>query len=214
MEPQEQISNIKNLPTITIAIIGHGEDLIHKQFRYIDHNVRIFSRAGQPLCLGIIDQNMLKFLEDLYLSHKREKNKNTKSSYQMLREVAEHYNEPEQDKAFNDMLDNQILNVNLERPIFNKSLKHTLETIRKKKHNQIYTPHYDHLYDFTDNTSIVANQNAIRVLETINHTSISNITYNISYINIPNLAFKNFFIKEPNINIRKLYKRDLIVDFL
>ena len=131
MEPQEQISNIKNLPTITIAIIGHGEDLIHTQLPNIDHNVRIFSRAGQPLCLGINDRNMLQFLEELYLSDEREENKNTPSSYEMLLKVAEHYKEPEQEKDFKNMLDFELL-TEWQKPILNKSLKHTIKTIRKK----------------------------------------------------------------------------------
>lgn len=197
------------LPTITIAIVGHGEDLIHKQLPNIDHNVRIFSRAGQPLCLGINSKNMLDFLKDLYLSDEREENKNTPSSYEMLLKVAEHYKEPEQEKDFKNMLDFELL-TEWQKPILNKSLKHTIKTIRKKKHNQIYTPYYDHLYDFRDNTTVVANQNKIRVIETINHRSISNINYN----DLPNLALDNFFIKLPDINHRKIFKENLIIDFL
>ena len=71
-------------PTITIAIIGHGEDLINEPISE-DPNIRIFSRAGQPFCLGIGTQKMLIFVENLYISDERDANKNTKSAKAIIR---------------------------------------------------------------------------------------------------------------------------------
>jgi hypothetical protein len=62
-------------PTITIAIVGHGEDLINKPLSEADPNVRIFSRAGQPFCIGIATENILSFVQDLYISEERDENK-------------------------------------------------------------------------------------------------------------------------------------------
>ena len=69
----------QNYPTITIAIVGHGEDLINEPLRDDDTNIRIFSRAGQPFCLGIATKDMLDFVEELYASDERKANKNTKA---------------------------------------------------------------------------------------------------------------------------------------
>ena len=62
----------KKLPTITIAIVSHGMDLINEKIT-IDSNVRIYSRAGQALCFGIIgSSNPLGFVNNnLYSSEER-----------------------------------------------------------------------------------------------------------------------------------------------
>ncbi len=61
-------------PTITIAIVGHGKDLINELISE-DTNIRIFSRAGQPFCIGIATENILSFVQDLYISEERDENK-------------------------------------------------------------------------------------------------------------------------------------------
>lgn len=91
-------------PTITIAIVGHGKDLINEPISN-DPNIRIFSRAGQPFCIGIATENILSFVENLYYSPERTENMNAKSSYQMLRKVAEHYNNSENDNDFKELCD-------------------------------------------------------------------------------------------------------------
>lgn len=191
-------------PTITIAIIGHGEDLINEPISE-DPNIRIFSRAGQPFCLGMGTLKMLNFVENLYISDERDSNKNTKSSYQMLREVAEHYNTTENNTQFKGMC-NRLLT---EKPN-DSGLKHTKQNIECKKNNQIFTPFYDHRYFFTDNTSVMAGQNGIHVLETLNHISRSNIDYEQD----ANLALNKFFIKYPDIKNRKKFNEDKIEKFL
>ena len=193
-------------PTITIAIIGHGEDLINEPISE-DPNIRIFSRAGQPFCLGIGTQKMLIFVENLYISDERDANKNTKSSYQMLREVAEHYNTAENNAQFKGMC-NRLLTETPNR----SDLKHTKQNIECKKHNQIFTPFYDHTYFFTDNTSVMAGQNGIHVLETLNHIPRSNIDYEHEFV--ANLALNKFFIKYPDIKNRKKFNEDKIEKFL
>jgi hypothetical protein len=193
-------------PTITIAIIGHGEDLINEPISE-DPNIRIFSRAGQPFCLGIGSKNMLKFVENLYMSTERDSNKNTKSSYQMLREVAEHYNTTENNTQFKGMCDRLLTEKPNDSP-----LKHTKQNIECKKHNQIFTPFYDHTYFFTDNTSVIANQNGIYVLETLNHISRSNIDY--EHEHDANLALNKFFIKYSDIKNRKKFNEDKMEKFL
>lgn len=196
-------------PTITIAVIGHGEDLINQPISE-DPNIRIFSRAGQPFCLGIATRGMLDFVEDLYASDERKANKNTKSSYQMLREVAQHYNNTENNTAFNEMCDRFLIktpnNSN------NSNFKHTKQNIECNKHNQIHTPFYDHIYYFTDNTSIVAGQNGIYVLESLNHISSNNIDYEREYTQ--NLALNKFLIKYLDVNYRKKINKDIIEKFL
>lgn len=207
---QSKISSLdetnQNYPTITIAIVGHGVDLINEPLRDDDTNIRIFSRAGQPFCLGIAYENITDFVENLYLSNERRETKNIKSSYQMLREVAEHYNTTEKDTQFKEMCDREIIT----KPLIIEPFKHTKQNIECKKHNNIYTPTYDHKYFFTDNNPPFAGQNQICVLETINHTSISNINYNAG----TNLAMEKYFIKHSDITDRKLLYENIINKFL
>jgi len=193
-------------PTITIAVIAHGEDLINAPIRE-DPNIRIFSRAGQPFCLGIASQKMLDFVEELYASDERKANKNTKSSYQMLREVAEHYNNTENNTAFTAMCNRFLIKTPND-----SSFKHTKQNIECNKHNQIHTPFYDHIYYFTDNTSVVAGQNGIFVLESLNHISSNNIDYEREYS--ANLALNKFLIKYPDVKYRKKINEDIIEKFL
>jgi hypothetical protein len=215
MSSKEDLSNDtsdEKLPTITVAIVSHGADLITKELPEFDPNVRIFSRAGQALCLGPVTEKNLDSVEKLYWAIERYNNKNTKSSYQMLREVADHYNSPENNSVHTEMCDREIMT----NPYYNiKSLKHTKKTINCKKNNQIYTPSYDHVYTFTDKTSLFSGQNQITVLETINYTSRNNI---IHYEDTPNLALHKFYIDEPNVNSRNILQKDfrkkMILKFL
>ena len=125
-------------PTITIAIIGHGQDLINEPISE-DPNVRIFSRAGQPFCIGIAYNEMLNQIKSIYYTQERTEDMNAKSSYQMLREVAEHYNNSEKDRELKELCDRLLI----ETP--NDSvLKHSKKNVECKKHNQIHTPFYDH----------------------------------------------------------------------
>ena len=199
------------LPTITVAIVSHGMDLITKELPEFDPNVRIFSRAGQALCLGVVHENNLGFVIQLYGSRERSANKNTKSSYQMLRQVADHYNSPENNSEYTEMCDREIIT----KPYNIKPLKHTKKTINCKKHNQIYTPSYDHTYIFTDETSLFSGQNQIIVLETINYTSRNNV---INYEDDTNLALQKFYIDEPNVNSRNIlqkdFRKEMILEFL
>ena len=205
IKKERETQLVDKYPTITIAIIGHGADLIHTPLENNDPNIRIFSRAGQPFCLSIANKKMLNFVEELYISDEREETKDTISSYQMLREVAKYYNSNINDTQFTEMCD-RLLKQNPN----DSSLKHTKQTIQCKKHNQIYIPYYDHKYGFTDNTSFFADQTGIFVLETLNHTSKSNINYN----NNINLALKNYFINYPSIEVRNLFNIDIIKNFL
>jgi hypothetical protein len=205
VQKERKTQLVDKYPTITIAIIGHGADLIHKPLENNDPNIRIFSRAGQPFCLGIANEKMLNFVEELYISDEREETKDTISSYQMLREVAKYYNSNINDTQFTEMCD-----ILLKQNPNDSSVKHTKQTIQCKKHNQIYMPYYDHKYVFTDNTSFFANQTGIHILETLNHTSKSNINYN----NNINLALKKYFINYPSIEVRNLFNIDIIKNFL
>ena len=193
----------EKLPTITIAILAHGSDLINEKLPEFDPNVRIFSRAGQSLCLGVADVESLMVVEDFYKSEERLSNKNTKSSYQMLRDVANYFNSPQSNSVYTEICDKEITNTTDPRLI--KSLKHTKKTINCKKNNQIYTPFYDHSYDFTDTTNIFSGQSRIAVLETINYTQTNKV---IDYENLPfsyydnNLALAKYYITQPDIDIR------------
>jgi hypothetical protein len=193
-------------PTITIAIVGHGKDLINELLEKEDPNIRIFSRAGQPFCIGIAYNEILSQVKSIYYTEERIANMNAKSSYQMLREVAEHYNnnseKESQFKALCDML--LIENPN------DIQIKHTKKTIECKKHNQIYTPFYDHEYSFTDNSAPLSGQNGIHVIETINHISRNNINFEGEDLN---LAFKNLFIKK-GIAFKKGFFEEIIIEFL
>jgi hypothetical protein len=148
---------------------------------------------------------MLKFVESLYISDEREETKDTISSYQMLREVAKYYNSNEGDTQFTEMCDK-----GLKQNPNDSSSKHTKQTIQCKKHNQIYMPYYDHRYSFTDNTSVLSGQNGIFVLETLNHTSKSNMNYNDNI----NLALKKYFINFPSIKVRNFFYENIIKQFL
>jgi hypothetical protein len=187
-------------PTITIAVIGHGEDLINKPIND-DPNVRIFSRAGQSFCYGIATKDMLSSLYEIYDSEERTSDKSKKSSYQMLREVADYYNTNKHDTEFNNLCDTYITNI---------KAQHTKKNIQCKGHNKIYIPTYDHVYYFTDNTSVLANQNGIFVMETINHEPKGKIKYEIGNAN---LALRKYFIKYPE-RYRNLFNEQIITDFL
>ena len=191
-------------PTITIAIVGHGKDLINETISN-DPNIRIFSRAGQPFCIGIATENILSFVENLYYSPERTENMNAKSSYQMLRKVAEHYNNSENDNEFKELCDRLLI----EKPT-DSIIKHTKKNIECKKHNQIYTPIYDHVYYFTDKNPLFAGKNGIHVLETINHISRGNIDFEKEELN---LALKNLFIKK-GIAFKKAFFQEIIIEFL
>ena len=201
----------EKLPTITIGIVSHGEDLINEALPEFDTNVRIFSRAGQALCLGGISEGSFKFVEDLYTSRERSANKNTKSSFQMLRDVANHYNSPENNRAILEMCDRELIT----NPHTIKSIKHTKKTINCKKYNQIYTPFYDHKYVFTDYNGNFSDNFHITVLETINYTPSNNV---INYAIMPNLALNQFFINRSHLNSRKLlqknFRKKIIIEFL
>ena len=211
MSSPEDLETTEKLPTITIAIVSHGEDLINQALPEFDPNVRIFSRAGQSLCLGPVSEKNFGFVENLYWSRERYTNKNTKSSYQMLREVADHYNNPENNSDFIEMCNKEMIN----KPYLTKPANHTKKTINCKKHNQIYTPSYDHVYNFTDETGVFSGQNKIAVLETINYTSRNNV---INYEDSPNLALQKFYIDELNVNSRNLlqkdFRKEMILEFL
>jgi hypothetical protein len=221
MSSQEEALNTasEKLPTITIAILAHGSDLINEKMPEFDSNVRIFSRAGQSLCLGVADVESLMVAQEFYMSEERLSNKNTKSSYQMLRDVANYFNSPESNSIYTDICTKEITNTNDPRLI--KSLKHTKKTINCKKHSQIYTPFHDHIYDFTDTTNIFSGQSRIAVLETMNYTSTNKV---IDYENIPslyydnNLALEKYYITRSDINIRnraqKNFRKEMILRFL
>ena len=187
----------RKLPTITIAIVAHGEDLINEKIT-IDPNVRIYSRAGRALCFGMIHSNPLGFVEDLYYTTERTTGEDKRTTYEMLQVVADHYKMPEHDKEF-------IKTIIKEAEKYPKSVKHTLKTIAKKNHSQIYTPFYDHSYDFTDTTNIFSGQSRIAVLETMNYTPTNKV---IDYENLPfsyydnNLALQKYYITQPDIDIR------------
>ena len=206
-ETKEATKEIKKeeeskLPTITIAIVSHGMDLIKEKLP-IDSNVRIYSRAGQTLCFGVINSNPMNFVEELYYTNERMYDEDKRTSYEMLQAVAEHYKMPEHDKEFVNIVIKEVE----KNP---KSTKHTLKTIAKKKHSQIYAPFYDHLYIFTDNSGAFKNNNQITVLETKNHTSRSNIDYR----DIINLAKKRYAIQTPNIWVRVDIEERRFINFL
>ena len=192
-------------PTITIAIVGHGRDLMNELLEKEDPNIRIFSRAGQPFCVGIGTGNDLRSVQRVYFSQERTDNMSKKNSYQMLGEVAKYYNNNENDREFKELC-NELL---IEKPT-DSIIKHTKKTVECKKHNQIYTPFYDHVYSFTDNSAPFAGQNGIHVLETINHISRNNIEFENESLN---LALKHFFIKK-NIMFRKSFFEERINEFL
>ena len=212
-------SAAEKLPTITIAILSHGEDLINEKLPDFDPNVRIFSRAGQSLCLGVADVESIEIVQDFYLSKERLSNKNTKSSYQMLRDVADFFNRPENNSVYKEICDREITTTN--NPELIKPLKHTIKTINCKKNSQIYTPFIDHTYDFTDKTNVLSGYSQIAVLETINYTPNNTV---IDYENIPfldydnNLALKKYYITQPDINKRnsaqKKFRKEMIQNFL
>jgi hypothetical protein len=209
----------EKLPTITIAILSHGEDLINEELPDFDPNVRIFSRAGQALCVGVADIESLVIVQDFYMSEERLTNKNTKSSYQMLRDVADFFNSPENTSIYKEICDKEITTTNDPRLI--KSLKHTKKTINCKKHSQIYTPFYDHIYSFIDTTNIFSGQSQIAILETINYTPKTTV---IDYENITslqyenNLALQKYYITQRDIDIRnrkqKNFRKEMIRNFL
>ena len=153
--------------------------------------MRIYSRAGRALCFGMIHSNPLGFVEDLYYTTERTTGEDKRTTYEMLQVVADHYKMPEHDKEF-------IKTIIKEAEKYPKSVKHTLKTIAKKNHSQIYTPFYDHLYNFMDNTGVFKRNNQITVIETKNHTSKSNIDYR----NIINLAEKQYAIQAPSVAVR------------
>jgi hypothetical protein len=192
----------ENLPTITIAIVSHGADLINEKLNNIDSNVRLYSRAGQALCFGVVGINQLRFVEELYMTEERETGEDKRSSYEMLEAVAQHYKIPENDYQFVKT----VTDIKETKP---RPAKHTLETIEKKGHSQIYTPFYDHLYDFTDNTGPFRNNNKIYVLETKNHTSRSNINYNA----LPNLAQERYAIHYAMPWVRVMTEKGRFINF-
>lgn len=193
------------LPTITVAIVSHGADLIDEIFEEEDPNIRIFSRAGQPFCVAFDYQRDLNSVRELYLRDERTEDKNTKSSYQMLREVAKHFTNIKIDSHFKKLCDNKLS----EYPT-DSTIKHTKKTIECKNHNQIYTPSYDHNYSFNDNKGNSRNNDGIHVIETINHISKNNIDFE----SLPNLAFQNVFIGIPDIKVRKSLHERIIEEFL
>ena len=65
-------------PTITIAIIGHGKYLMNELLEKEDLNIRIFSRAGQPFCIGIATGNDLRYVQKVYFSQERTDNMSKK----------------------------------------------------------------------------------------------------------------------------------------
>lgn len=213
------LETTEKLPTITIAILSHGEDLINEELPDFDPNVRIFSRAGQALCVGVADIESLGIVQDFYMSEERLTNKNTKSSYQMLRDIADFFNSPENTSIYKEICDKEITTTNDPRLI--KSLKHTKKTINCKKHSQIYTPFYDHLYSFIDTTNIFSGQSQIAVLEIINYTPKTTV---IDYENITslqyenNLALQKYYITQGDIDIRnrkqKNFRKEMIRNFL
>jgi hypothetical protein len=218
-EVEEFYTASEKLPTITIAILAHGEDLINEKLPEFDPNVRIFSRAGQSLCLGVADAESLMVVQEFYVSEERLSNKNTKSSYQMLRDVTNYFNSPESNSVYAEICSKEIANANDTKLI--KSLKHTKKTINCKKSNQIYTPSYDHIYDFTDTTNIFSGQSRIAVLETMNYTPTNKV---IDYENLPfsyydnNLALQKYYITQPDIDIRNRaqmnFRKEMIQSFL
>ena len=221
MSSKEEALNTasEKLPTITIAILAHGEDLINEKLSEFDPNVRIFSRAGQSLCLGVADVESLMVAQEFYMSEERLSNKNTKSSYQMLRDVANYFNSPQSNSVYAEICTKEITNTNDSKLI--KSLKHTKKTINCKKNSQIYTPSYDHIYDFTDTTNIFSGQSRIAVLETMNYTPTNKV---IDYENLPflyqdnNLALQKYYITQPDIDIRnrkqRIFRKEMIHSFL
>lgn len=135
IKKERETQLVDKYPTITIAIIGHGADLIHEILENEDPNIRIFSRAGQPFCLGIANNDMLKFVESLYISDEREETKDTISSYQMLREVAKYYNSNTNDTHFTESCDRL-----LKQKPNDSSLKHTNKLYNAKNITK-YTCH-------------------------------------------------------------------------
>ena len=218
-EVEEFYTASEKLPTITIAILAHGEDLINEKLPEFDPNVRIFSRAGQSLCLGVADAESLMVAQEFYVSEERLANKNTKSSYQMLRDVANYFNSPKSNSVYAEVCTKEIANTNDSKLI--KSLKHTKKTINCKKNSQIYTPSYDHIYDFTDATNIFSGQSRIAVLETMNYTPTNKV---IDYENLPfsyydnNLALQKYYITQPDIDNRnrkqRIFRKEMILNFL
>jgi hypothetical protein len=192
----------RKLPTITIAIVSHGEDLIYEKLDKIDPNVRIYSRAGQPLCLNVGSRNDEKITNDLYFSDERLSGEDKRSSYEMLQELSKKYKIPEYDERFL-----QVISKDIENNSYPRSVKHTIKTIEKQKHSQIYTPSYDHRYIFTDKK----NANMIAVFETINHTSKSNIDYQ----ELPNLAKLRYNIRYfSELAFRNQLEERRILEFL
>lgn len=150
----------------------------------------------------MIHSNPLNFVEDLYYTTERTTGEDKRSSYEMLQEVAKHYTTPEHDEEF-------IKTITREAERFPKSVNHTVKIINTQKHNQIYTPFYDHLYIFTDNTGPFKGNNQITVIETKNHTSISNIDYR----NIINLAKKQYAIQNPFFSLRNDIEGKRFINF-
>ena len=134
-------------PTITIAIIGHGQDLINELISE-DPNVRIFSRAGQPFCIGIGTSQMVSDIQNIYYTQERTEDMNAKSSYPDI-----DFYSPEPLNDLKELCDRLLI----ETPN-DSSLKHSKKIVECKKHNQIHTPFYDHIFTFTDNTPPVAGQ--------------------------------------------------------
>jgi hypothetical protein len=153
------------------------------------------------------------------MSEERLANKNTKSSYQMLRDVADYYNSNKNNNEYIEICDREITTTN--DPKLLKSLKNTKKTISCKKHNQIYTPFHDHIYDFTDVTGVFLGESRIAVLETMNYTQTNKV---IDYENLPflyhdnNLSLEKYYITQHDIDIRNRkqnnFRKELIIRFL
>lgn len=203
LEEKEEIKKEekRKFPTITIAISCHGEDLIDEKLA-IDSNVRIYSRAGMPLCVNVGNSIIdIPIINNLYFSNERMSGEDTRSSYEMLQELSKQYKIPKYDETFLKIITKVIKE-------YPKPVKHTIKTIAKQKHSQIYTPYYDHQYFFTDKSLI--NSNFIAVLETKNHTSKSNINYQ----NLLDLARNRYNIQYfSSLKVRNELEEKRILEF-
>ena len=177
------------IPTITVLIISHGEDLINDRLTDIGKNIRVLSRAGIPGCYGICGITDYKEIFDKYENLKTIPE--SLSSYKKLETIYNFFLTTNQCHRLEKTITKYSKDT--------KKGKFSINLYKKKKHSKLFKPIIDHKYYFNDD-SINFKDKGIHVVEIENQPQNSNLDYK------DNLIEKKFKLDEyTNYNLKRFY---------
>lgn len=197
---------------ITLYITCHGTDIPYEEFS--DPSVRILSQAGKFGCWGFFNKIPTRQISN-WIKELKEENTQA-STYSILEKIKillKNKTTGEDAQGLINSLKNSKFSENNEKTINYRQHNQTKKIMDANENWQIYTPVFNHLYNFDDATQ---RDQGIFIMDIKNKPELTNFKVNDDLLQIMNEKKREIFRKNypqyyaPSIRITELKQSDLI----